>query len=210
MTRERRSPSSKPPALTRVPTRVRFLYAVIGAWVLLGASMAPAHAAPTLALSVNQATFRSGDTLHIGLTARNPGPAFNADFYFGVLLPDGLSVVFLTSLAPLNGAGTRLDANPNTFKPLVTNLLIPQPLDVTLPDILVFTFTQGLPPATYVFFVLTSTGLTFVVSLATVFNFEQFYPIAKRCIWLAISTLTLQVGCAAQKNEPPTAKYSGS
>ncbi len=47
----------------------------------------------------------------------------------------------------------------------------------------------GLPIATYVFFVLTSTGLTFVVSLATVFNFEQFYPIVKRCIWLAIATL---------------------
>ncbi len=47
----------------------------------------------------------------------------------------------------------------------------------------------GLPIATYVFFVLTSTGLTFVVSLATVFKFEQFYPIVKRCIWLAVATL---------------------
>ncbi len=43
--------------------------------------------------------------------------------------------------------------------------------------------------ATYVFFALTSSGLTFIASLATVFGFKEFYPIAKRCIWLAIVTL---------------------
>lgn len=49
--------------------------------------------------------------------------------------------------------------------------------------------TWGLPVAVYVFFVLTSTGLTFVASLAMVFGFRDFYPIAKRCIWLALATL---------------------
>lgn len=49
--------------------------------------------------------------------------------------------------------------------------------------------TWGLPVAVYVFFVLTSTGLTFVASLAMVFGFREFYPIAKRCIWLALATL---------------------
>ena len=47
----------------------------------------------------------------------------------------------------------------------------------------------GLPVSTYVFFVLTSTGLTFVASLAMVFGINGFYPIAKRCIWLAAATL---------------------
>lgn len=47
----------------------------------------------------------------------------------------------------------------------------------------------GLPVSTYVFFVLTSTGLTFVASLAMVFGIKGFYPIAKRCIWLAAATL---------------------
>jgi Ni/Fe-hydrogenase subunit HybB-like protein len=47
----------------------------------------------------------------------------------------------------------------------------------------------GLPVATYVYFVLTSTGLTFVASLAMVFGLKEFYPIAKRCVWLAIATL---------------------
>lgn len=49
--------------------------------------------------------------------------------------------------------------------------------------------TWGLPVVTYVFFVLTSTGLTFVASLAMVFGFKEFYPIAKRCIWVALVTL---------------------
>lgn len=52
-----------------------------------------------------------------------------------------------------------------------------------------FGITWGLPVAVYVFFVLTSTGLTFVASLAMVFGFKEFYPIAKRCIWLALATL---------------------
>ena len=47
----------------------------------------------------------------------------------------------------------------------------------------------GLPISTYVFFVLTSTGLTFVASLALIFGFKEFYPIAKRCVWLAFATL---------------------
>jgi molybdopterin-containing oxidoreductase family membrane subunit len=47
----------------------------------------------------------------------------------------------------------------------------------------------GLPVAVYVFFVLTSTGLTFVASMAMVFGLKDFYPIAKRCVWLAVATL---------------------
>lgn len=47
----------------------------------------------------------------------------------------------------------------------------------------------GLPVSTYVFFVLTSTGLTFVASLAMVFGMKDFYPIAKRCVWGALVTL---------------------
>lgn len=55
--------------------------------------------------------------------------------------------------------------------------------------------------ATYVFFALTSSGLTIIAALATVFGFKEFYPIAKRCIWLSIvaliagfSVLALELG----------------
>ena len=47
----------------------------------------------------------------------------------------------------------------------------------------------GLAVSTYVFFALMSSGLTFIASLSMVFGLKEFYPIAKRCIWLAIITL---------------------
>lgn len=47
----------------------------------------------------------------------------------------------------------------------------------------------GMPISTYVFFALTSSGLTMIASLSTVFGFKQFYPVARRCIFLAIITL---------------------
>ncbi len=47
----------------------------------------------------------------------------------------------------------------------------------------------GLPISTYVFFALTSSGLTIVAALAMLFGFERFYPIVKRAIWLALITL---------------------
>ncbi|MBI2508810.1 MAG: polysulfide reductase NrfD, partial [Betaproteobacteria bacterium] len=47
----------------------------------------------------------------------------------------------------------------------------------------------GAPIAYYLFFLLTSSGLTIIASLDTVFGLRTFYPIAKRCVWLAIITL---------------------
>ena len=120
--------------------------------VLAGARGTIVQADPLLTLSLNQTTFRPRDTLRVGLQAGNPGPGFNADFYFGVLLPDGVTVVFITSLSPLNGMATRVDADPRTFKPITTNVLIPQGLNVALNDVFVFTFSGNEPPGTYVFF----------------------------------------------------------
>jgi molybdopterin-containing oxidoreductase family membrane subunit len=53
------------------------------------------------------------------------------------------------------------------------------------------TLVWGLPVSSYVSFVLTSTGLTFVASLAMVFGMKDFYPIAKRCVWGALVTLII-------------------
>ena len=47
----------------------------------------------------------------------------------------------------------------------------------------------GLAVSVYVFFALISSGLTFIASLSMVFGFREYYPIAKRCIWLSIITL---------------------
>ncbi len=47
----------------------------------------------------------------------------------------------------------------------------------------------GLLIATYVFFVVTSTGLCLVSSIGHVFGYEAFAPIAKRSVFLAIATI---------------------
>lgn len=47
----------------------------------------------------------------------------------------------------------------------------------------------GLAVVTYVFFALTSTGLTLVASLAMTFGNKAWYPLAKRCVWLSLVTL---------------------
>ncbi len=47
----------------------------------------------------------------------------------------------------------------------------------------------GLLIASYVFFVVTSTGLCLVSSLAHVFKFKAFEPIAQRAVFLAIATI---------------------
>jgi Ni/Fe-hydrogenase subunit HybB-like protein len=47
----------------------------------------------------------------------------------------------------------------------------------------------GLPVVAYVFLALSSTGLAMVSSLAMVFGWKDFYPVAKRCLWLAVALL---------------------
>lgn len=47
----------------------------------------------------------------------------------------------------------------------------------------------GAPIAFYLFFLLTSSGLSVIASLDTVFGLKVFFPVAKRCVWLAIITL---------------------
>jgi Ni/Fe-hydrogenase subunit HybB-like protein len=47
----------------------------------------------------------------------------------------------------------------------------------------------GLPISNYLFFAVMSTGLTFVAAFGMVFGIKEFYPVAKRCVWLALATL---------------------
>ncbi|MBM3569834.1 MAG: polysulfide reductase [Alphaproteobacteria bacterium] len=59
----------------------------------------------------------------------------------------------------------------------------------------------GSPIAFYLFFLLTSSGLSIVASLDTVFGLRVFHPVAKRCVWMSIvalvagfSVLALEIG----------------
>lgn len=47
----------------------------------------------------------------------------------------------------------------------------------------------GQPIATYLYFALASSGLGLIASLPLVFGFKQYYPVAKRCIFLAFVVL---------------------
>jgi hypothetical protein len=114
---------------------------------------------PRMSLSLNQTAFRTGDTLRVGLGVQNPDTAFTADFYFGVILPDGVTVLFVTSLSPFNGVVTRLDADPRTFRPLLANVQLAQGFDTTFKDFFAYLFAGGEPPGTYtVFAALTPPG----------------------------------------------------
>jgi hypothetical protein len=86
-----------------------------------------------LTLSLNQTEFRSGDTLRVGLGARNSGPAVTANFIFGVVVPDGATTCFITNLAPPSVQC------PNRLR--VANIQVPEGLEVMLNDLLVYTFS---------------------------------------------------------------------
>ncbi|MDZ7852428.1 MAG: NrfD/PsrC family molybdoenzyme membrane anchor subunit [Halomonas sp.] len=55
----------------------------------------------------------------------------------------------------------------------------------------------GQPIATYVYFALASSGLGLVASLPLVFGFKAYYPLAKRCIFLAFALLISGMGVLA-------------
>ncbi len=68
----------------------------------------------------------------------------------------------------------------------------------------------GVLIATYVFFVVSSTGLCLVSSLGHVFGFKVFEPIAKKAIFLALVTLVVGFSVIASELERPLllAKYA--
>jgi molybdopterin-containing oxidoreductase family membrane subunit len=51
------------------------------------------------------------------------------------------------------------------------------------------TLPWGQPIATYLYFALASSGLGLIASLPLVFGFRQYYPVVKRCIFLAFIVL---------------------
>lgn len=105
--------------------------------------------APVLTLSLNQTAFRAGGTLRVRFGARNGLAAMAASFYFGIILPDGRTVIFLTSPSPLAGVVTNVASDARTFPPLVADVVVPAGLDLTVEDFVVFTFARSEPPGTY-------------------------------------------------------------
>jgi hypothetical protein len=101
---------------------------------------------PRAALSVSRLLLRPGDPVRLAARLENPGPAGAADVYLGAVLADGQGVVFVTTLAPLAVATVPLDA-PAAFVPLAPAFLLDAGLDLTVPDVVAFTFTGAELPA---------------------------------------------------------------
>jgi len=119
-------------------------------------------------LDLNETDFGPGDTLRARLRVTNGAPARSIDFYLGRLLPDRVTVFFITSLSPLTGVTVKT-SEPEKFQPLVRNAAIQQGLDVTILDALVTTLPPDFPEGDSLFFAgITVAGTqTLIAPLAT-------------------------------------------
>ena len=127
-----------------------------------------------MSLDLNETDFEPGDTLRARLRGTNGGPARIIDFYLGRLLPDGVTVFFITSVSPLAGV-TVTTSEPEKFQPLVRNVEIPQGLDIAIPDALVFTLPPDFPAGqSFLFAAITAAGTLDLVApiAAAEFSFE--------------------------------------
>jgi hypothetical protein len=162
-------------------------------WAYRWASGAPAPSSPratapastpvstAVLLASNGTTFTSGDTVRIGVNVTNAGAALEANFYFGVIHPDGVSVSFVTGLEPVSAVATRLDSNPQSFPALIHRLPLAQGLNVRVDDY--FTHTLSIEPAgTYTFFAFLAPPQVFANGIL---DPRQFYAIDTKQISIA-------------------------
>ncbi len=120
-------------------------------------------AAPPAAMSAeltgNQAAFRPGETLRLGLTTRNPGAAVAVDAYFLALLPPAVGPALgCPGLDPVAVFGegftglqlTCLGAPPQTFPPLAAGASIPAGTAAAA-EFFALSWPPGTPAGSYVF-----------------------------------------------------------
>ncbi len=111
-------------------------------------TVANAAAAATLTIGIGSSCPEVGVAVH---PSGNTGTAAAADFYAGLILPDGSSIAFLTGDGGV-AFGTRGD--PATFRPAATALSLAAPFIVTVPGILSYQWTGAEPRGEYSFVLL--------------------------------------------------------
>jgi hypothetical protein len=101
--------------------------------------------------SISPGTVAPGQTLTGTIGLANPGLAGAADFYVGMLLPDGATIAFLT-----NGGGVTLGsiANFASFQALASGVSLGAPFSASVPGFFTYTWSGSEPHGPYTFFFL--------------------------------------------------------
>jgi hypothetical protein len=113
---------------------------VTGSFVVVPANL--------VTVGVNQSAFSPGQTLIASAGLNNPGLPAVVDFYLGLLLPDGDTVVLLT---PGGFALARL-SDLTTLQPIVAGMSLAAPLTVAVPNAFAHTWTSTDPAGGYILF----------------------------------------------------------
>jgi murein DD-endopeptidase MepM/ murein hydrolase activator NlpD len=108
---------------------------------------ARANGEPFAQVALNRNRFTAGQTLAIGFTVRNPGPA--AQLFIGAVLPDGHSLAFFSASGGIAGTGDL--ANPAGF---MRTRAVPGGTTLVDSGFLEFVFPEsGIPAGAYTIFV---------------------------------------------------------
>jgi hypothetical protein len=130
------------------------------AWIAVGSlslvlgtgTLAPGAAqAPGLALAVapNQALYYAGDPFAFAVAAANSGLSVAADFYAGILAPDGVT---LATFGPDGLPALGNVANLTGLRPLATNVSLATPFSVPLSEVFRYVWTGTEPLGAYTAF----------------------------------------------------------
>jgi hypothetical protein len=103
---------------------------------------------PALTLSLNQSRFVAGETVRVALRVQQPGPTVTGDFYFGALLPDGQTALFISNEGWVQA---RLD-DPHVFRPLAKQAVLSQGLDLAFDPFFAYTFQGAEASGVYTIF----------------------------------------------------------
>jgi hypothetical protein len=124
-----------------------------------GAFSVQVTSTPPMSIStgVNQPTFGVGQTLITSVALNSPAQAGAADFFTGLLRPDGVTIEFLTSSGDIVLGNI---ANPASFRAVAGGIPLGAPISVGA-DVIVRQWTGAEPRGTYVFFVLAVRSGTF-------------------------------------------------